>query len=1627
MRRATVLLLSTIMLLNIVQVQAPASASQLGLIAPRVVGAPYSGAMYAPAPRFPYGYRPAMPLPDLRSYRNASGVARYGNRMQVSLRGTGFDPHHIPIDRLALRPSTTGVRRFAFSSRGSHIGYRMRTFDTPTSSPDIHDTCFTCVMTPRPIMTPTPAPTAAPTAAPIPTPTPQPTVPSNPAATGINPWWTFQTSTVAGVGGAMVNMGNGNFLLQAQDFDITERGVDLAFVRSFNSMSGHDANGSDGSGPSVFGNRWTNTLDAHLAYNSGANVMTVYDDDGASYTYTANAGAWVAPAGQHAQLSFDGGCGYYWTKTTGETYHFYAPFATSCAYPGGTYGRLSQIFYRNYNSVINLTYSWSGSGSSLEQLTQIIAAHTDGHLITLNFSSFGSYTELSQLSRPDGSQVTYSYDTQGNLLEVDRPGNPTTPSLPETYSYVTSGSAPSMSIYSPRATLASRAGSQDGAYYTMQFDSSNHAASAWTTGLFNPTPSDGTSTALQSGAAWVTINSQSFSGFGTSSTSFTESTGHADTYGVDSLGRIAQHRAWTGSQWLVSTDTWDQYNNLTETIDARGNPTDMAYDANGNIIAVALPSVSTSQGTLRPTSLYSYDDYNNIVASCDPNYVASVGRSWTSPPTVSDSLCPSASGATRYTYVYPVYQPYGELTVHTTPVGNTLTYTYPTSSASDFGQPLTEAGVATAQRDGTTITPKNTYAYDSYGNTISINAGDGTATETYDGLNRLATKTDPDNVVEQSTVYSPDDTIKSSQNYAERAAGVQRTYSYDADENEISHTDCFGYTTSSPSCHQTLNWYDGDDRLVEVQLPADPSVDNGLPGLTRYIYDLSSGSTSVSFGGRTYVHAQSEPAAYGGNYKTQQYFNLSSATATSGQTWNDVVGTLYDGLDRPTNTLRFVAGISGPQNTTFNYDSSANTLGFLSSKTNAVNETSTYTYDADGRTSGITFAGDGGVTPAESLTYDAFGNVAKAAIAGIGTEVHSYDADEQLTQVVEPSGYGESAPATLSYAYYSDGDRASISVAAAPAPFSGAKTLVNYSYRVDGQLQTLQSPLYSQTLSYQYTNAGRRTVRSDSATGSTVGSALKVVSDSLAYSNGLVSSHTFPNGGRESAFTYDGEGEVTGYAITAAPYTPTTCGARPTPFSCVLPSAASYRYSARANLADTKAIGSWDNPSSTIRGFNPGISNCYSSTDCSYDTTTGAALETSSAPGPCDAGIDLDVVTYKYDAAGRRSSTTATATNPKCTVGEPPSATYAFDARDRMLNVGSTKLVWGPGGHPIEATAESFTNTTGPVTLHWDGDALLFVTNTSGALLQMNLGNDEILGQTSSGLNPTASISSGTLLSRDASGTIVLSYNSSNMSQWLAVSGSPSSSSYGPPPIADTASNLIITQVAQNRLDGYSIGSLTVQGQRLYDSGVGEFISTDSYAGSVTKPSSQLSYMWNNNNPIMMQDPSGNDPTDASNGSPIGGGGQDNVLKLNWRPCPGIKDCGEVTKYVNPGPTPEQLARMLSAFNGPGTPTNRPPHIMAAAADAALFAEDPIHVHHWLPQAFRAFFRSKGLDIEKYTSKMPRSLHIGKETGLHSGTGMERYNVRWAEFIKTDPTKEQILQRLNEESGGMFLTEDPNE
>lgn len=362
----------------------------------------------------------------------------------------------------------------------------------------------------------------------VPTATPAPlTAPT----TGLTGWWPYSKGTIPGVGRYLVNVGTGNLVAQAADIDVPERGVDLAFERTYNSQSVHDAVNDDASVQSNFGDGWTNSFDAHVGASGGmtsgvANVVSVYDVDGARYDYNLIAvgsggnASWAPPSGmQGTTLTFDGSCAMYWTLKSGVQYDFWAPWATGCnkATDAGSFGRLIHIFGRDPNNSIHLVYSWANSNdSSSDNLSTIQVNHSDGQSITLQFATFANsiHPELARIVRPDGTTVDFHYDTTTgtHLTEVDQPGHGSGALISQ---YFYNSSWQLQNVCSPRYVYAVQNGTKDGGCTNFSFASNNingvtnanDVTGAWNWVWANFAPNDNTNTPLQPNISCISRDS----------------------------------------------------------------------------------------------------------------------------------------------------------------------------------------------------------------------------------------------------------------------------------------------------------------------------------------------------------------------------------------------------------------------------------------------------------------------------------------------------------------------------------------------------------------------------------------------------------------------------------------------------------------------------------------------------------------------------------------------------------------------------------------------------------------------------------------------------------------------------------------------------------------------------------------------------------------------------------------------------------------------------------------------------------------------------------------------------------------------------------------------------------------
>lgn len=1329
---------------------------------------------------------------------------------------------------------------------------------------------------------------------------------------GINRYWEYEERAIPGIGKAMLNVGNGNLLIQAADVAIPERGLGLVFQRTYNSQSLHDANGDDGGEPNIFGNGWTNTYDAHIVYQPTTGDISVYDIDGTRCDYTPNGGAWVPCAGEHAILEVDpsDACAYWWIKKNGTAYWFHTDDpGPGCNFGQGKTGRLYKIVGRNSNNAITLSYSFSGSQTT-QDITEIDVNHSDGQSLTMLFGWVGGTpgspappNELAsiQYANPGGSQslaITYSYDTQGDLQQVDRPGNDkvTSPDpLPETYGL----QHPMQFACGPRATNYKQGVTTfaDGSCLNFDYDSNIRLTDWKVNGSLNINPSNfsqqDTFGVLQPGqlTGWQTWYMASFvygAGQGTAcgttsagTTTMCDSDGHATIWSTNSLAEVTQTSDYVNAGLsLVTSQAWDTGNNLVQFVDANNHTTNYAYDQNGNTIAVSHPAASL--GASHPTEIYAYDPHNNLTAYCDPVYANNNGLNWNS-GSWPGTQCPGGAGTTHYTWATPSPEPYGQLTDAYTACyqasctdnfegvnepGYHVTYSYNSNGEPTIVQAANAISQPTQSR-----TPIQSFTYDTYGNLKTYTNGDtGTWNLYYDSLNRLTSRVDPDTGNPTSYFYYYNDgSMQMSETPYQHSQSKGHTYSYDADGDVISDT---AHRSRGAATIQKL--YDGLDRLVEVIEPQDTISDVFQNAwITRYLYDLSEGGT-VTFD-------KSSPfSAYGNLFETQESLPSSTTLSYSGSPLNNSQvepqkGAQYDALDRPVGAYSIVNGADALTSSTYDGHGEYGLLTHQCKPDPSGGQNQlckTFYHDNDNRLGSVQYS-DGS---SRNFTYDIAGHELTAAKSGDDQYTYWYDLEGRVVNTKEPN-IGTSASSQYTHVFYADGKLKQLDVSSSLLNKVG---LFVYSYDDSGRL-TNQSVSYSPAnvnvnIAFTYTLSGRPKTKTESST-----SPLYTDQTQWGYDQyGQLDSTTYPGQGAISDYQYDPEGDL--LQFNGSTYTYTIRGELLAPNLGYSPL---WGFPAQFSLAN----------GAQVQGI---IGKAFTS---QWDARMGVMKQLESDPGY----IDESSMTYSYDAVGRDTSESSDSCTGQCqnNTVTTTGTTRTYDIDDHTLdtkqwwvkvapsNGGDSSNVsvydWGPADHPIRIGSANGASQTPPNdssaaydTLHWDGDQLIFSTNPQRTLDDIKVGTSADITFQGSGYTGI------TFWDRGPGGAVVYCHNATGsagsgkiaqlpiLMSWASSAcfsqSNPPSVQYptnvewftgplqslgagGQPRSAGGVGQGSI--VGEYRLDGISDGANTIQGIRTTSSNSGSWTTPDAFAGLISDPITMKSYMWNNDNPIGYSDPSG--------------------------------------------------------------------------------------------------------------------------------------------------------------------------
>ncbi|MHB8433965.1 MAG: hypothetical protein ACYC8W_07545 [Candidatus Tyrphobacter sp.] len=691
------------------------------------------------------------------------------------------------------------------------------------------------------------------------------------------------------------------------------------------------------------------------------------------------------------------------------------------------------------------------------------------------------------------------------------------------------------------------------------------------------------------------------------------------------------------------------------------------------------------------------------------------------------------------------------------------------------------------------------------------------------------------------------------------------------------------------------------------------------PWITRYIYDLSENGNPSRGGSPTFDNQPI--TAHGNLYETQEYLPPLSGGTTMTETqsgatpapiantqFQETKGTAYDAIDRATALLRYQAGGTGQlSQQTMTYDAANDSVGMLTEQCNALTQCATLNYDPRGQVTQVTFTTPNnnpscgtlnpgpcdGNTYYRQATYDADGRTATITSSTFGTQYYGYDADGNLTTSQEPNQGGVSSPATLTYHYYADDSRASLDVSSTGLSQTG---LFQYAYRTDGTLKQLvveddaNAMVGKITVAYTRDNAGNVLQRTESGGGGTPQSSagcdgspcqtsLIAAMDRTTYTydnppsgdpsgSGMLGSVTFaqdnPQYPGAESFAYnlfyshgdfDPQGNLLGGSETHNGPTPTTS------------------YQTHEVDSNGRLAGTANGAGPSVDYANGMMIQSGSGVTETWDARNGVATSV---------GTSSSTNTFSFDAAGRLNEEQI----GSATMG----ATY--DPENHLLseswnNGSASSYQWGPNGHPITVGSISSGGTFQYDTLHWDGDSLLFTTNAQGQVDDIKVGDIGDITPLDSGFSGL------TLTDRDISGTAIACHNATGSAgngvdapwRWYRFESEPAAytsacsmqGANAPSwsiPWTEYPGSVVWTQEAPSELskiaqvghggvlgmpraDGYTDGFTTFQGVRTYDGNAGVWMEPDAYGGVVNDPSSQQSYAYNGDDPIMYMDMTG--------------------------------------------------------------------------------------------------------------------------------------------------------------------------
>ncbi|MDQ3756879.1 MAG: DUF6531 domain-containing protein, partial [Actinomycetota bacterium] len=898
----------------------------------------------------------------------------------------------------------------------------------------------------------------------------------------------------AGSDTALLNVSNGNLVVQGTDLNVPGQGLNMKLTHTYNSLK------DQGGGP--LGRGWRiGVADGESADLLGAVVSAVlsadvgqllevvvtqdqfdfFDADGTRHHFIKgglDGPGWHAPPGVNLTLTDEivgGEQRYKATRPDGVSYEFRplvgggGYFVTRIADRNGnqltfsyTSGKISSITDTNGRSI---TFTWSGD---------YLSSATYGG-VTVSYSISGDRLQSISVG---GRTTNYGYDVEGLRTITDARGHTTTFTLASgMLTNVRDREGKDWPISYNEGSPDCQPGDPGAAVATCIRDPEGNAQvyTSSAEGNLLVHRDEGDTTVNQRSYLWEGNRIVSETGYG----------GHTNEYAYNENGQVVLKREFgAGDQPLTtalvyrdvapgvadlveanvgvdSSDlrTWrftrSEKGNLTATTDPEGSITTFTYDTTGRLTSVTDPrSKTTSYGSfhasgqpqtitdpLGKSRTYTYDDFGRTTSVVDRN-----GHTWSTAYDARGNVTSKSSPNGTATFGYDAND---NQTSATPPGGATVTRTYDKRDL-----PRT----ASSTVDG--VTRQTTYDYYLDGALHKVHgpresAGSPTVSQTTEYVryanNRVQTLVDESGFRTDFT-YTGEGLVRTVLEPPGTVGRHATSYTYNRRGQVTSETE-----TNYPEPTTSTNVYGPHGELLSSRTPMGHTTTFAYDKMGRLIRTIDPQGRQST---RTYDRAG----------------NLVTLTQPEGQGGQLTTTYSYSALNQ---ILSETDGADGSHVVEYQYDDEGRQTFRYDKRNGTVERTVAQTHRADGAVLTRTASAPGLPTHQSSFGYDAAGNMTSASATVGGSTVSSLS----LTY------NGAFEPSTWSETVYDTAGNARTQ--------SGA-----YSYQPDGLLSARS--IAGELTTYGYTANGRESQVDPWGAPGTF--------DSQYYDNGLLRMSTMPNG-----------------------------------------------------------------------------------------------------------------------------------------------------------------------------------------------------------------------------------------------------------------------------------------------------------------------------------------------------------------------------------------------------------------------------------------------------------------------------------------------------------------------------------